>query len=231
MPLLNKPGEARREGIIPAVLAALGMRREIASGSVLFMQGESAERCFFLEKGEVALRHLSRRGTEIEIARIGEGEWFAEAVLFAGGSFPAQAVAVRECLVLEFRRRDLLSASDPKVSSFFLSLLARKCLALNGRIEQLTAMDARERVAGFVLALCPGAASGCEGDASCCEGERETCSFALPKKKLEIAAELGMSPETLSRALRRMEEEGYLRIRGPRVEVLSCRLLRGLLED
>jgi CRP/FNR family transcriptional regulator, dissimilatory nitrate respiration regulator len=224
MPLLKKPDEGRSGDRVPAALAALGRRREVGAGELLFRQGEPSERCFLLEKGEVALRRLSRRGDEVEIARIGEGEWFGEAVLFAGRPFPAQAVAVKKSLVLEFRRALLLSSTEPETKSFFLSLLAGKCLALSGRIEQLIALDARERLAGFVLGLCPGGPAGCEG-------AREACSFFLPKKKREIAIELGMTPETLSRALRRMEEGGYLRISGSRVEIPSCALLRSLLEE
>jgi CRP/FNR family transcriptional regulator, dissimilatory nitrate respiration regulator len=223
MLLFRKPEKAGSGDRVPASIAALGARRSVGSGELLFRQGESADRCFLLEEGEVALRRLSRKGEEIEIARIGEGEWFGEAVLFAGRPFPAQAAAVRKSVVLEFRRADLLSAPDPEIVSFFLSLLARKCLALNGRIEQLVATDARERVAGFVLGLCPGGPAGCEGS-------RGTCFLTLPKKKREIAIELGMTPETLSRALRRMEAEGYLKMRGPLVEIPSCSLLRGLAE-
>jgi CRP/FNR family transcriptional regulator, dissimilatory nitrate respiration regulator len=229
MPLIRKPDEGRREAPIPAALASLGFRREVAAGSLVFRQDEEAERCFLLERGEVALRRTTRKGAEVEVARIAEGEWFAEAVLFAGRRYPAAAAAVRDCLVLEFRRSDVLSSPEPGVASFFLSLLARKCLALNARIDQLTAMDARERIAGFALGLCPGASS--RGEGSGCEGSGGPCAFSLPKKKREIAAELGMSPETLSRALRRMEEEGYLRVRGSRVEVPSCARLRSLVEE
>ena len=253
MPLIRKPDDdadeapvgKRGNGSIPGALASLGRRREARAGCRFFRQDAEADRCFFLERGEVALRRITRKGSEMEIARIGAGEWFAEAVLFAGRRYPADAVAVVDCEVLEFRRSDILVASDPRTSSaaaasveasaeaaaFFLSLLARKCLALNGRIDQLTAMDARERVATFVLGLCPGRNPGRPGAAKGCEVSRKSCSLALPKKKREIASELGMSPETFSRALKRMEEEGYLKIDGPRVEIPSCERLRSLAEE
>jgi CRP/FNR family transcriptional regulator len=230
MPLMRRPDEdeppadAIAEGAVPETLASSGLRREAPAGTRFFRQDAEADRCFFLERGEVALRRISRKGAEVEVARIGAGEWFAEAVLFAGRRYPAEAVAVSDCAVLEFRRASILASPDPGVASFFLSLLARKCLALNQRIDLLAATDARERVAGFVLGLCPDAIAGCDGS-------RGACSFALPKKKREIAAELGMSPETLSRALRRMDSEGYLRIRGPRVEIPSCARLRGLVGE
>jgi len=224
MPLLRKPGAGGAEDAIPPALAALGRERTVAAGAILFQQGAPADSCYLLEKGEIALRRISRSGDEVEVARISGGDWFGEAILFAASAFPAQAVVVRDSAIVEFRRSAVLAATDPSVCAFFLSLLARKCLALNRRIEELTIMDARERLARFVVGLCPGHRSGCPGG-------KEECSFPLPKKKREIAVELGMAPETLSRTLRQMEEEGYVRVKGARLEVPSCSRLQGLIAD
>jgi CRP/FNR family transcriptional regulator len=209
---------------LPPGLAGIGRRREARADSLLFQQDEPAASCFYVESGEIAMRRISRGGSEIEIARAGPGEWCGEVILFAGNSYPAQAVATRDSRVVEFRRADILGKAEPEVSAFFLSLLARKCLKLNGRIEQLTIMDSRERLARYVLGLCPGRASACSGGGG-------PCSIPLPKKKREIAAELGMTPETLSRALRQMQDEGYIRIDGPRIEVPSCDRLLELVEN
>ena len=209
---------------LPPALVGLGHRREVPQGTLLFLQDEPAERCFFLEAGEVALRRVSRSGDEVEVARIESGEWFGEALLFAGQGYPVQATVVRPSRLLEFRRGAILSSLNPEVSLFFLSLLARKCLALNRRIQELTVMDARERVARFLLGLCPARAGDCPGD-------RQGCRFPLPKKKVEIALELGMAPETLSRALGQMERDGYLKVTGSQVEVPSCSRLKILISD
>jgi CRP-like cAMP-binding protein len=235
MPLLRKPADApiRDEGGeriassrsgLPAALAALGRRREVSAGTVLFREGDRAESCFLLERGEVALRRVSRRGEEVEIARIAGGEWFGEVVLFSARDYPARAVAVKDGAVVEFSRSAVLSSPDREVAAFFLDLLARKCLALNRRIDQLTVMDARERLASYILGRCPGARSGCAGNGT-------ACVFALPAKKREIALELGMVPETLSRTFRQMEAEGLFKVRGPTIEIPSCARLRGILED
>jgi CRP/FNR family transcriptional regulator len=226
MPLLNnnRSEDERPGSSIPSALAALGLRRKVASGVILFQQQAPASSCFLLEEGEIALRRQSRSGGEVELARIGPGEWFGEIILFAAQVFPAQAVAVKGCIVLEFRRSAILSSPDPAVPSFFLSLLARKCLALNHRIEELTIMDTRERLARFIIGLCPGHMSGCKGGLT-------NCSFPLPRKKREIAVELGMAPETLSRTLRHMEKEGYIKVKGSRLEIPSCDSLLSLVGD
>lgn len=209
---------------VPEALVPLAHRREVPQGTLLFLQEEPADRCFFLESGEVALRRVSRSGEAVEVSRIEPGEWFGEAVLFAGRGFPVQAMVVRPSRLLEFRRATILGSLNPEVSRFFLALLAQKCLGLNRRIEELTVMDARERIARFLLSLCPGKAGGCPGD-------RQACGFPLPKKKVEIAMELGMAPETLSRALGQMERDGYLTVTGARVEIPSCSRLVGLVSE
>ena len=52
---------------LPSALSGMGSRRTVAAGTVLFQQEEPAEICFYLERGEVALRRVSRSGNEVEI--------------------------------------------------------------------------------------------------------------------------------------------------------------------
>ena len=47
----------------------------------------------------------------------------------------------------------------------------------------------------------------------------------------ELREELGMAPETLSRALRQLGTEGLIRIEGPRITIPSCDRLCSLLGD
>jgi CRP-like cAMP-binding protein len=209
---------------LPPSLSGLGRRRAEKAGTLLFQQDEPAASCLYVESGEVSLRRVSGTGDEVEIARIGAGEWCGEVIIFAEGSYPAQAIAVKDVVVLEFCRTEILGAADMEVRNFFLNLLAKKCIKLNRRIEQLAIMDARERLAHYILGLCPGQASGCKGGLS-------ACSFPFPKKKREIAEELGMAPETLSRALRQLETDGLIRIDGPRIEIPSCDGLLSLIGD
>jgi CRP-like cAMP-binding protein len=214
----------KNRAILPPGLSGLGRRRAIRAGTLLFQQGDPATSCLYVEEGEVSLRRVSGNGDEIEIARIGAGEWCGEVILFAEGAYPAQAIALRDGAALEFGRADILGAADMEVRSFFLGLLARKCLQLNKKIEQLAIMDTRERLPRYILGLCPGRDSGCQGGLA-------SCSFPFPKKKREIADELGMAPETLSRALRQFETDGLIKMDGHRIEIPSCDGLRRLIGD
>ncbi len=204
---------------LPVALSGLGRRRQLEAGTILFLQEDPASYCFYVEAGELSLRLLSASGHEVELTKIPAGDWCAEALLFAESTYPAQAVVTKDCRLVQIHRDEILKNSDSEVSAFFLRLLAKKCLRLNKRIEQLTILGARERIVQYILSLCP-AHDGCPGKLS-------HCRFPFPKKKREIAQELGMTPETLSRVFRQLEEEKLLEIEGSTLQVVSCARLRG----
>jgi CRP/FNR family transcriptional regulator, dissimilatory nitrate respiration regulator len=234
MPLLSRPnqdesGEARGEGVQsgggpPAPKSVLDSGRLLrqSEGTLIFSQGDPAARFYLVLEGEVSIRKLGSSGEEVEVSKVGPGQWFAEVIAFADARYPAQATALRDCALLEYDkdRVDSLLRTNPEAARFFLGLLARKCLTLNERIEFLTLLPARSRIARYFLGLCPRAA--CPGG---------PCSFDLPRKKREIAAELGMAPETLSRGLKSLEEEGLLVVEASRVTVPRCPALRAVADE
>ncbi len=205
--------------VLPAALKGLGKRRSLPTGMLLFLQDEPAENCYYVEAGEIALRLLSPTGSEVELTKITAGDWCAEALLFAESTYPAQAIVTQACQVVQFHRDEILKNSNSEVSSFFLGLLARKCLRLNKRIEQLTTLGARDRLVQYLLKLCPSHSAGCPGKLT-------NCRFPFPKKKREIAQELGITPETFSRVLRQLEDENLIQLEGTSIQVISCERLQ-----
>ncbi len=191
--------------------------------SLIVRQGEEADRFFHLQQGEIALLKSGQDGTDVEISRIRPGQWFGEVVLFAAGLYPANARALKDSEISVYRCADLVSLmeSDPQVSAFFLHLLAGKCLALTKRLEELTVMPVRERFIRYLYRLC-----GSSGRACPLNGP---CKFELPAKKRVIAAELGIVPETLSRAIKALEEEGLISVNAASVTVMDCGRLRSEL--
>jgi CRP/FNR family transcriptional regulator, dissimilatory nitrate respiration regulator len=75
-----------------------------------------------------------------------------------------------------------------------LAALSRHLRCLVVQVEQLTIRSATERVAGFLLRLCPHANGSAVID--------------LPLDKVLIAGRLGMQPETLSRSLAKLRAHG-----------------------
>ncbi len=192
------------------LLADLGRRRSFARGEVLFAAGEPARTFHYVRSGEVRVFQAGEDGREVEVGRFRRGDFVGEAVAFAGADFPSSAQAVRGTETLAFDVREVLArvGRDAEAARFFLRLLARKCLVLNERVLSLTLRTVRQRLAQYLLAR---------------RGQDGVVRLETPKA--ELARMLGVSAETLSRTLRRLEEGGAVAVEGRRIRILNPSLL------
>jgi CRP-like cAMP-binding protein len=184
-------------GVTPATLSRLAeiiIPKSLAKNQALFLEGEEGRAMALLVRGAVRLTKSTPEGKEIVIRIVESGEIFAEVILFEQAAYPVSAVAVEESLVLLLPKLEMgcLLESAP-FRNDFIAMLMRKQRYLAERILVLSAHDLKRRFFGFLRSR---------------EGEREEYRLSLAKK--EIAAALGASPESLSRLLGRLKEEGTI---------------------
>lgn len=199
---------------MPAVLvSALGKSRIFPRSSVLFQEGEKAEAFYLVRKGTVRVYKMDEQGRELEVARLGPGDFLGEAVAFVGGMYPFFAQSLGDVEALRFEAEAVLREVDrnPRAARFFLDLLARKCVLLSARVESLGLQTVRQRLARYLLA-------GCSGSGR--------CVVHLKVKKGDLARQLGTVGETLSRTLRQFREEGLIEVRGAEIVIKDCPRLR-----
>jgi CRP-like cAMP-binding protein len=205
------------EKLDPAV-ERLGLKKTYRADNFLFHADDEAKGLFYVRRGGVRVFRMDDNGREMEIARLGPGDFFGEAVAIAGGRFPAFARATEDTEVLYFDREEILQGigQDPAAARFFLKLLAGKCLVLNERIASLGLLSVRQRLARYLLSFCGGS---------------QSCLVELKTKKSDLARQLGIVSETLSRNLREMEDEGLIQVKGRQIRVTDCRRLREELPE
>ena len=80
-------------------------------------------------------------------------------------------------------------------------------------IETLALQNSRYRVVHYLLALLPSEASG-------------RVAVTLPARKILIAAHVAVTPETLSRTLRALSDEGLIEVADDVVTILDVESLR-----
>ncbi|MGD2294912.1 MAG: Crp/Fnr family transcriptional regulator [Candidatus Aminicenantes bacterium] len=196
----------------------LGSDQTFQKDEFLFHAEDKAQGFYYVKSGEVRVFRMDDLGKEVEVVRLGPGDFFGEAIVFASDRFPAFAQSVRDTEVLFFPKDVVLRYIDrePAVARFFISLLAKKCIVLNKRIETLELKTVRQRLAKFLLTLCQG---------------KPSCEIDLKMKKIELARLTGTIPETLSRNLRKMQEDGIIEVRGHTVLVRDCARLKHELHD
>jgi CRP-like cAMP-binding protein len=199
-------------------VAGHARRRVLDSGEVVFNEGEAPRAFFCVRRGAVKVYRLSPDGREQVLHHLGEGRTFAEAAVLSMPTYPAHAVAVEpRTELIEIGAEGFLTLfrGDPRLSAAMVSSLSMWLVSLAERVEELSLASATARLAHYVARL-----------PSRVEGGRTVLDLPLSKK--ELAAHLAITPETLSRLLRRWQDAGVLQSNGRRLEILDERLLVAL---
>ncbi len=165
-------------------------------GETIFIQGEPAVSFFIVLDGWVKVYRMTPGGEEAVLGVFTKGQAFAEAAAFTGGAYPASSEAVTDCRVLGFRAQNIRSRvyDAPDIGMAMLASVSQHLHQLVQQVEALKAHTGAQRVAEFLVSLCP-------------VGEGN-CTIHLPYDKALIAGRLGMKPESLSRAFVRLRNEG-----------------------
>jgi CRP/FNR family transcriptional activator FtrB len=163
------------------------------AGNILFHQGDPADRFFLLLEGRVGL-YLDRVEEMACLARIVRpGETFAEACICGQRVFPVTAKILRQSSLVAIPRASLLSLIEQR-PHFLLTMLSEMSIRLRGLIRQITDLKMKttaQRLATYLLTLV--------------DREIGPADIHLPYEKKLLAHELGMQPETLSRALMKLQ--------------------------
>lgn len=194
------------------------IRRSYAEGETIFLQGDPAKGVFIVLSGFIKLSRMTPSGTEAVVAILGRNRSFAEAMALRGTPYPVSAEAISDCTVLQIdgtRLRQLLLEDR----EFAIDLLASTFVHLQGLVDQIEKLKAHtgvQRVAQFLADLT--------------DAETGSCEVRLPYNKRLIAGNLGMQPESLSRAFARLREHG-VKLDASKAVIDDIATLRLLAQD
>ncbi|MFA5539343.1 MAG: Crp/Fnr family transcriptional regulator [Gemmobacter sp.] len=199
-------------------LLAASRQRRYPRGGTIFLQGEEARAIYIVAEGWVKLSRIAPNGTEAVVGVFTKGQSFGEAVAFRHDRYPVNAEAVTDCTLIRIEADSFLSMirARPEIA---ISILSATFLHLHGLVEQIEQLKARngaQRVAEFLLDLCP--------------VEQGACTVTLPYDKVLIAGRLGMKPESLSRAFARLREHG-VSVRNSVAAISSVETLRDYVAE
>jgi len=210
-------------GIAPERLSALARqvtRRPFRTGEMIIGEAQPARAFYVILAGRVKLYKSSAEGKEQTLYVLGPGEPFGLCTAFAVESFPASAMALEEgsLLVIPGPVIEEISRSEPSLLLNVIHVLSRRLKDSMALVESLSLMEIPQRLATYLMSLRDG------------EGPEEGTA-ALPVTHRELAKILGATPEALSRAIRKMTDEGLLRSEGRIIRLLNRpaleRLARG----
>lgn len=191
-------------------LAQKARRRPFDAGQILFLTGEESAGLWILESGRVKVYKVVREGREHVLHLLGPGDTFNDVPAFDGGPNAASAMTITAGVawVLSASTLQYALEDDHDLALGVIAGLNQRIRQLVVQIEDLALRSVTARLARFLLE------------------QRDNPSLAGPAvTRALIATHLGTTPETVSRALRTLEEAGALEFDRHRIIIRSARLL------
>jgi len=198
--------------IAPATTISVGAREPIVR------QDEPATAFFIVVDGWVKLIRGNLAGDETVIETMTRGGSFAEAAALTGNRYLATAEAVTDARVARIPADHLVRCirDNPDISVPMIASICQHMHYLVQRVEQLKAQSGVQRLAEFLgsLALT----------------QHGSCALVLPYDKALIAGDLGLTPESLSRAFAKLRSIGVT-VEASQVAIRDIARLRKLATD
>jgi len=200
-----------------------GRVEQLEAGQVLYSRGDASSRFFLVLEGQINLSLHSREGDEKIIDIQGPGQVFAEAVAFMARpvyQMTATATAATAARVLCIPNQEYVEIllGNPGACRQVLQHLSSRLHVRIREIEGITLESATSRVARLLDGRMPPDATS-------------RARIRLAETRQELASYLAMKPETLSRALRVLADDGAVAVQGRTIDVVSRARLRSHFDD
>jgi CRP-like cAMP-binding protein len=206
-----------------AFLASAGLGRRVvhlAPRETFFLQGDTADSIFYLQRGRAKISVVSSVGKEATITLLSPGDFLGEEALAAlPAGRTATATAITACTALKIRRDEMVRVmrEENNFSDMFLKFLLARSMRIQADLVDQIFNSSEKRLARILLLMA-------EFDKP---GDPETL---IPKISQETLAEMiGTTRSRVSFFMNRFRKRGFIEYNG-RIQVHKS-LLNVILHD
>ena len=181
-----------------------------SKNSEIFSQGEEARSFFLLVSGHVRVVRTSAQGDKVIVRHINEGELMGIAIAMERAVYPASAIAIVECLVLNWPNSawPSLKSKVPGFGTAVYRTIGQRFQETHDRVLEMASEQVEQRVARAMLRLMN-------------EAGRQTADgmeIDFPITRQEIAEMAGTTLHMVSRLLSVWKDQGL--VRGARQKIV-----------
>jgi len=199
IPLFSELTNAELDLIVPSV-----REQRYPRGSIVFYEGDPGEFLMIVLTGKVKVILLGEDGQEIILAMLGVGDFFGEMAILESAPRSATVMTVEpsEFLCLDQKSFSTLLQNQPSISMKILKHLSERLRQTDEQIRSLAMFDIYGRIAQCLLRL---------GQT---QGKRLDGKLVITNRPAfqELSHMIGCSRETVSRAMKVLQEDGYLTV-------------------
>lgn len=169
-------------------------RKTLHRGDYLFREDKAVDALYVISCGQVKLNAYDSDGREKIIGIFSDGDAIWEGIFSPDSRYPYAGVCLADTTVCQLNRADVENAvSNPQIALRVISMLSDKLHDANERNMILSVNEPAARISAFLM-YC----------------ERRSADPIIKLRLDDIAGSVGLRPETVSRYLRRMINDGLI---------------------
>jgi len=193
-------------------LAQSTTRREVGAGQIVFSEGEPCAGLLVVQEGWLKTVKISPSGREQVVCVAGPGDLCNEIGVFAGVANPATAIALEPAILWSIPRDTVLQLMEevPGVAQMVSRGLAQRVLHMQTMVEDLSLRTVEARLARLLLERAS-------------DGTLHRHRWATQDV---MAARLGTVPDVLNRELKKLADQGLIRVARHEIQILNARGLQ-----
>lgn len=189
--------------------------RHFDAGQVIYLEGEPAEYVYILERGWVKATRMTHEGREQGLHFLRPVEMFGDNAVFTRTTYPATTTALETTDVWVIPSEALLTLVKrfPDLALAIISILSERIVKYIELVEDLSLRSVDERLASTLLR-----------NAELIDGEMVVQRRAWTTLD-EMAVRLGTVRDVLSRAMKTLELEGYIKVDKQKIVIVDAKEL------
>ena len=194
-------------------LADVTNLQTFSRNALVILAEDQGDSFFIIRSGKVKVSVTGPDGREIILSLFGPGEFFGELSLLDGHPRSADVTTVERTELLVIRRTDFARVIEqhPVIPTHLMIALATRLRKSDRQVAGLALLGISERISSVLLMLAEE------------QGEPTSEGIVLKNRPTHqvLASMAGTARETVTRVMKRLVDEGYLRIEGRSLIILK----------
>lgn len=189
--------------------------RSIKKKEFLFMEGQTANDLYFIQRGAIKIYKTNRDGKELITGIYKEGDFVGYLSLFEEDSvYKETAIAMQESQIMLIPKQDFLSLmySNQEIAMKFIKIISNNLIETENRLVHIAYQTVRQRVAGGLLKLQESLPIESEG--------------IINIQRRDFSSIVGTATETLNRMLADFKNEALIDLNNEGIKILNSSKLK-----
>ncbi|MCI1578695.1 MAG: Crp/Fnr family transcriptional regulator [Clostridium beijerinckii] len=186
--------------------------KEFSKGGVIFNEGNIANTLYFINEGKIKLYKYTKDGKEQILHILSEGDFFGELELIKPSKYGFNSKAIEDAKICTLTKEEMkdIMMKNPEIGIKVLETVGERLSKVENLVQNLATNDVDSRMAYLIIELMEKYGKNVDGN----------ISVKLPISREDMASFIGVTRETISRKLKKLEDENLIKIIGTKTIII-----------